>query len=66
MVVSHLDPWGYEKGVDLVEDRYFLTRTGDAIATFMGWFQETEAGGNTAFTAPGYEGTVQPTKGSAL
>ena len=65
MVVSHLDPWGYEQGVDLVEDRHILSRTGDYIATFMGWFRETEAGGNTAFTTTGYEGTVEPTKGSA-
>ena len=65
MVVSHIDPWGYESGVKLVEDRVQLSRTGDYIATFMGWFEETPAGGNTAFITKEYEGTVQPTKGSA-
>ena len=65
MVVSHDDPWGYESGVKLVEDRVDLTRTGDYIATFMGWFQHTPAGGNTAFISKEYEGTVEPTKGSA-
>ena len=65
LVVTHIDPWGYEQGVELVEDRYSLTRTGDYIATFMGWFQDTQAGGNTAFTTENVEGTVEPTKGSA-
>ena len=65
LVVTHIDPWGYEQGVELVEDRYSLTRTGDYIATFMGWFQDTQAGGNTAFTTENFEGTVEPTKGSA-
>ena len=65
MVVSHSDPWGYEQGVKLVEDRKYLTRTGDYIATFMGWFEDTPAGGNTAFLTKESEGTVQPTKGSA-
>ena len=63
MVVSHIDPWGYEQGTALVDDRHQLVRTGDYIATFMGWFQETQGGGNTAFTTKGFEGTVEPTKG---
>ena len=65
MVVTHNDPWGYEEGVELVEDRHILSRTGDYIATFMGWFEETDAGGNTAFTSKNFEGTVEPIKGSA-
>ena len=40
-------------------------RTGDYIATFMGWFADTEAGGETAFMNHKYEGTIRPTKGSA-
>ena len=65
MVVSHLDPWGYEKGVELSKERYELVRSGDYIATFMGWFADTQAGGETAFVDYQYEGTVQPRKGSA-
>jgi hypothetical protein len=65
MVVSHMDPWGYEKGAELVEDRQQLSITGDYIGTFMGWLQDTEAGGNTAFIDNHFEGTVEPTKGSA-
>ena len=65
MVVTHEDPLGYEAGVKLVKDRVDLTRTGDYIATFMGWFEHTPAGGNTAFISKEFEGTVEPTKGSA-
>ena len=65
MVMTHSDPWGYEHGVELDEDRHKLTRTGDYLATFMGWFEKTQAGGNTAFTATQFEGTVKPNKGSA-
>ena len=65
MVVTHFDPWGYEKGVDLVEDRAHLVRTGDYLATFMGWFEDTIAGGNTGFIDKDYEGVVEPMKGSA-
>ena len=65
MVVPHIDPYGYESGVKLVEDRFGLTRTGDYIATFMGWIGHTQAGGNTAFIDKEYEGIVEPTKGSA-
>ena len=65
LVVTHFDPWGYEKGTELVEDRVHLTRSGDYIATFMGWFEHTIAGGNTAFIEKDYEGIVEPTKGSA-
>ena len=65
LVVTHNDPVGYEKGMELEEHRYFLSRTGDYIATFMGWFADTHAGGNTAFTVKNFEGTLAPSKGSA-
>ena len=65
LVVTHFDPWGYEKGTALTDERPHLVRTGDYIATFMGWFEDTLAGGNTGFIEKGYEGVVQPTKGSA-
>ena len=38
---------------------------GEYIATFMGWLTDTDVGGNTAFTAKSYEGTLEPRKGSA-
>ena len=65
MVRPHMDPLGYEKGVELTEDHAVLVKTGDYIATFMGWFSDTQAGGETAFLAKQYEGILQPTKGSA-
>ena len=65
MVESHLDPWGYEMGVELPEDRKILVKTGDYLATFMGWFEDTTAGGGTAFIATDYQGVLKPKKGSA-
>ena len=65
MVVTHYDPSGYEKGVDLEKDNVHQVRTGDYLATFMGWVTNTKAGGNTGFIDNGYEGIVEPRKGSA-
>merc|ERR1711894_687344 len=65
MVERHMDPWGYESGKALPRDRYELVLTGDYIATFMGWFQETVAGGGTAFDSKNYEGLVEPVAGDA-
>ena len=65
MVVPHVDPVGYESGVKLPEKRLDLIGTGDYIATFMGWLEETEAGGGTAFISKGFEETLETTKGSA-
>ena len=65
MVIPHLDPWGYESGVELPEDRIELSRTGDYIATFMGWLKQPEAGGGTCFTETDYEVLIEPTEGSA-
>ena len=67
MVFPHIDPYGYESGMELNEDpeRVQLCVTGDYIATFMGWFSQTEAGGGTAFIADDYEGVIEPVAGDA-
>lgn len=65
LVVPHMDPWGYEHGVRLVEDRAKLVTRGDYIATFMGWLENVPAGGGTAFAYTNFEGILEPTKGSA-
>ena len=65
LVVPHMDPWGYESGTRLVEDRAKLMTTGDYIATFMGWLEDVPAGGGTSFLWNKFEGIVEPTKGSA-
>ena len=65
MVVTHIDPWGFESGIDIVEERADLLRTGDYIATFMGYLANTEAGGGTCFPAADFEGLLEPRKGSA-
>ena len=62
---AHMDPHGYEYGDILTDDTRHLVRTGDYIATFMGWIEDTDAGGSTAFTTKNYEGTITPRKGSA-
>ena len=64
-LLTHIDPHGYEEGAPLTESRPHLMRTGDYIATFMGWFDTTIAGGNTAFVQKNYEGVIPPIKGSA-
>ena len=65
-IVSHIDPHGYEKGVPILNDdlRRF-SMSGDYLATFMGWFEHTLAGGHTAFIAKHFEGKLVPNKGSA-
>ena len=67
MVHPHIDPFGYESGKELTEDpeRIQICATGDYIATFMGWFETTEAGGNTAFMGDSYEGVIEPKAGDA-
>ena len=65
MVTQHSDPYGYESGIDLVESQKTLSRSGDIIATFMGWFEDTTLGGPTAFTKSNFEGILSPTRGSA-
>ena len=65
LVETHLDPWGYETGVDLVFNRRELVTSGDYIATFMGWLKNVPAGGGTGFDFLDYQGLIQPRKGSA-
>ena len=65
LVEAHMDPWGFEEGIELVDDRMALVATGDYIATFMGWLEGTSGGGGTSFQYPEYEGLLKPTKGSA-
>jgi hypothetical protein len=43
------DPYGYIEGAELGENQMALKLSGDMIATFMGWLEDTEAGGGTAF-----------------
>lgn len=65
LVVSHMDPYGYVQGMELVEDRDYLVGMGDVTATFMAWLSDTPAGGHTAFVWPGFEDSIEPRKGSA-
>ena len=65
LVEVHNDAWGYEMGVELVKDRVHLVKKGDYLATFMGWMEDTAAGGGTAFTHFGHEQILEPKKGSA-
>ena len=64
-LLTHMDPLGYEQGEILTDEYKHLVRTGDYIATFMGWIEDTVAGGSTAFTTKNYEGILTPQKGSA-
>lgn len=65
LIVSHMDPYGYVQGKELVEDKNYLVSMGDATATFMAWLSDTPAGGHTAFVWPDSEDTIPPSKGSA-
>ena len=65
MVATHTDPWGYESGKNVDKSHHWLTISGDYIATFMGWFEKTEAGGGTAFVAMDNEGLIEPSAGDA-
>ena len=65
LVEAHMDPWGYEKGVNVPEDRMELVSSGDIIATFMGWLSSVPGGGGTGFMYRGYETLIKPVKGSA-
>ena len=62
---THIDPHGYLEGTELPHNRLGLKRSGDMIATIMGWIEEAPIGGATAFIYPYHEITVWPTKGSA-
>ena len=65
LVDTHMDPYGYEMGVNLKESRAHLVLRGDYIATFMGWFKDVPAGGGTAFHETSFEDTLEAKKGSA-
>ena len=61
MVDHHMDSSGYEHGQKLTEDRKHLILSGDKIATFMGWLQNTEGGGSTVF--PSGKAFLKPVPG---
>ena len=65
LVETHVDPWGYEQGTRLPEERKHLVTRGDYIATFMGWLQDVQLGGGTGFPSKGFQGRILPRKGSA-
>ena len=60
----HLDPHGYMEGADLPPSRVFLKVSGDIVGTLMGWLNDCEEGGATAFNIPGAEVRLFPTRGS--
>ena len=64
-VEAHMDPWGYESGNILPQDRLNLVRSGDYIATFMGWLDTVNAGGGTMFHHEEAVGLLKPIKGAA-
>ncbi len=62
---THVDPHGYIEGVELPPSRELLVKSGDMLATVMGWISGEPEGGATAFIAPHKEVTVWPTRGAA-
>ena len=52
MLDAHMDPKGIMemKNIDVPAHMHV---TGDVIGTFMGWLDDTEAGGGTAYIYPG-------------
>jgi prolyl 4-hydroxylase len=60
----HNDPYGYIEGRKLGLGHEDLIDRGDIFGTFMAWLNNVEGGGGTAFTNPGQEMLVRPTKGS--
>ena len=59
-----MDPHGYLEGADVTR-RGYLKKSGDFIATAMGWLTDPPAGGSTTFFKYGTEVTIWPTRGSA-
>ena len=64
---THYDPHGYIEGQELPPHPGFLRlqKQGDMMATMMGWLEEVEVGGATAFADPGNEVLIWPKRGSA-
>ena len=60
----HNDPYGYIEGNKLGPGHEDLIDRGDIFGTFMAWLNNVEGGGGTAFSHPGHEMLVKPTKGS--
>ena len=60
----HTDPYGYIEGVEVGEQHKSLILSGDMIATFMGWHEDTEAGGATVFLGPYQEIMFTPKMGA--
>ena len=60
----HNDPYGYIEGQKLGAGHEDLIDRGDIFGTFMAWLNHVEGGGGTAFSYPGNEMLVKPTKGS--
>ena len=61
---AHFDPHGYLEGFDIPPSRKHLIKTGDMLATLMGWISDEPVGGATAFISPYSETLLYPTKGS--
>ena len=60
---------GFGEGVIPAEDSPFYktyNKTGDRIATFMGWLSDTKEGGKTCFTQHLGEGCFTPIKGAGV
>ncbi len=49
------DSYGILEGEGALPDDWkFMEKTGDTVATLMGWIGDVEAGGGTAFSDPGH------------
>ena len=59
---AHIDPKGIMEMKHVEPEMYV---TGDVVGTIMGWLDDTEAGGGTAYIYPGIENVLLPEKGAA-
>ena len=62
---DHNDPYGYNEGAALTEERKNLVKSGDIFGTVMGWLSDTTAGGATTFFVNDSPLLLWPTKGAA-
>merc|ERR1712130_193095 len=62
---DHTDPYGYEEGVPLTDERSGMVTTGDFMATVMGWLTDTAAGGATTFFLGSKPVKLWPTRRAA-